>query len=91
MPLNDQSGWENSCPHIDGVIDVLNRMSCDYTCDDVKWAIKKLERVREINDGIRTWGNEQWDFLDDSKREIERLESIIGDLKYELRRAGGGE
>ena len=85
MPLKDQSGWENSCPLIDAVISFIDNNTCYNNKTEAGECSRKLERIREINDGIRTWGNEQWDLLDDAKREIDRLESIIGDLKYEIR------
>lgn len=85
MPLKDQSGWENSCPLIDAVISFIDDYTCQSNKNEAGECLRKLERIREINDGIRTWGNEQWDLLDDAKREIDRLESIIGDLRYEIR------
>ncbi len=85
MSLKDNSGWEITCPLIDSVIATLEDMDCAYTHVDIKHAIKQLNRIREINSGLRDWGNNLFDNLDDAKEEIDKLEIQISDLKYEIK------
>jgi predicted RNase H-like nuclease (RuvC/YqgF family) len=78
----DDSGVPNTCPLIDDVIHSLASCECGHL--EQGNAISALEQVRGYNDDLRTWGNEQYQELQEAEKRIERLKSDNDDLRSEI-------
>lgn len=85
----DESGTPDTCKFIDAAIFELEKC----TCEDVNVSAAKcnLEKVRDYNSELRTWGNEQYEkanqlenAYEDANQEIEDLREQIKQLEQEL-------
>lgn len=75
-----------------------NRAPFRNTCPDIDEAIGIMEQLRKVNDGLRTWGEEQAEESDRLRDElseanvkidglessVDALQSTIEDLKAQL-------
>lgn len=76
----------------------LDHAPVGHTCPDIDKIVDMLNELRNANDELRTWGNEQWDRADeaegiqsDLEKENDALKNTICDLESELDSWRSGE
>jgi hypothetical protein len=86
---SDESGVPDTCKIIDAAISEIESCECGECNSYV--AKQSLEKVRDYNSKLRTWGNDQYEKVqqleqayEDAMQGIEDLREQIKELKQEL-------
>jgi predicted RNase H-like nuclease (RuvC/YqgF family) len=87
----DNAPIKNTCPQIDKVIYFLEKIEWDLLDDDEKELsfecleiVQIMEEIRNANDTLRTWGNEEYQNKIEFEIEIYDLEKEVKNLKYDI-------
>ncbi len=86
----DNAPIGNTCPKIDQVIRFLEKI--DWSLDDkekdlsieCKEIVEIMEEIRNANDTLRTWGNEEYNSKNEYEEEKDDLEKEVKNLKSDL-------
>lgn len=94
----DNAPIGHTCPKIDQVISFLEKIDWDLEDEEekdlsieCKEMVEVMEEIREANDTLRTWGNEEYNSKneyeeerDDLEKEVKSLKSDMSDLQDEI-------
>lgn len=87
----DNAPVPHTCPIIDGVIGFLTEIVWDMEDEleaelsvDCKSAVEDMEKIRNANDTLRTWGNEECRYKEEFEGEKEDLETEVENLKEKI-------
>lgn len=78
---------ENTCPFIDEVISYLEEEIEVSDSNDARrrdYMIEIMERIRKMNEGLRTWGVERFEEKNDLESDNEDKANRIQELEYEM-------
>jgi len=83
----DNSPVNSTCPEINSATESISsiRDTLLEQIEELNYLSKGLEKLRTENSDLRTWGNEQYDRVEELEKELKGANKEIDELKRELK------